>query len=146
MLEKKIADHLMVVLIKSYNISSDWEGKQYLGLDLDWNYEKREVHLSMLTYVDDTLKHFNNKKPRKPQDQTYPYTKPVYGAKAQFSEPDDMSETLSQADKKFIQGVTGMFLYYAQAVDATMLPALGSIASQQVNPTERTMQKSKATA
>ena len=36
-----------------------------------------------------------------------------------------------------------MFLYYAQAVDATMLPALGSIASQQVNPTEHTMQKVK---
>ena len=30
----------MVVLRKSYKISSDWEGKQYLGLDLDWYYEK----------------------------------------------------------------------------------------------------------
>ena len=49
----------MVVLSKSYKISSDWQGKRYLGLDLDWDYEKREVHLSMLTYVDDALKRFN---------------------------------------------------------------------------------------
>ena len=54
-----------------------------------------------------------------------------------------MSEILSQADRKFIQEVTGTFLYYARAVDATMLTALGSIAPQQANPNERTMQKLK---
>ena len=64
----------MVVLSKSYNFSSNREGKQYLGLDLDWNYEKRKVHLSMLTYFDDALKRFNNKKtatvPALPAHQT----------------------------------------------------------------------------
>ena len=54
-----------------------------------------------------------------------------------------MSKILSQADKNFIQEVTGTFLYYDRAVDATMLPALGYIVSQQANPTDRTMQKSK---
>ena len=140
---KEHADHLMVVLSKRYNILSNWEGKRYLGLDLDWDYEKREVNLSMLTYVNNTLKRFNHKKPRKPQNQPYPHTKTVYGAKAQISKPEDMSEILSQAYKKFIQEVTGTFLYYARSVDATMLPALGSIASQQANPTERTMLKAK---
>ena len=43
--EKEHANHLMVVLSKSSNISSDWKGKIYLGLDLDWDDEKREVHL-----------------------------------------------------------------------------------------------------
>ena len=46
---KEHADHLMVLLSKIYKNSNDWEGKGYLGLDLDWDYEKREVHLSMLT-------------------------------------------------------------------------------------------------
>ena len=112
-------------------------------MDLDWDYEKHEVHLSMLTYIDDDLKCFNNEKPRKPQDQPYLHTKTVYRAKTQFSEPEDMSEILSQADKKFIQEVTGTFLYYNRAVDANMLPALGSIASQQANHTESTMKKEK---
>ena len=84
----------------------------------------------MLIYVDNSLKRFNHEKPRKPQDQPYPHTKTAYRVKAQFSDPEDISENLSHADKKFIQEVTGTFLYYAQAVDATALPALGSIASQ----------------
>ena len=46
---KEHADHLMVLLSKIYKNLNDWEGKRYLGLDLDWDYEKREVHLSMLT-------------------------------------------------------------------------------------------------
>ena len=39
--------------------------------------------------------------------------------------------------------VTGAFLYYTQAVDYTILVALGSIATQQSKPTENTMQKVK---
>ena len=50
-------------------ISHYWTGHLYLGLDLDWDYAKREVHLSMLTYVTADLKSFNHSRPRKPQDQ-----------------------------------------------------------------------------
>ena len=50
----------MVGLSKSYKISSDWEGKRYLGLGLDWDHEKRELHLSMLTYIEDSPKRFNH--------------------------------------------------------------------------------------
>ena len=34
-------------------------------------------------------------------------------------------------------------MYYARAVDPTMIAALGPIAAQQANPTEQTMQKFK---
>ena len=93
----------------------------------------------MITYVDNAIRHFNHEKPRKLQHQTYPHTKPVYTAKAQFSEQEDMSEILSQSDKKFIQEVIGKSLYYSWTVDTTMLTSLGSTASQQTNPTVRTM-------
>ena len=43
----------------------------------------------------------------------------------------------------FLQEVTGNFLYYAGAVNPTMLTALGTIAAQKENPTEHTMQKVK---
>ena len=39
--------------------------------------------------------------------------------------------------------MTGTFLYYARAVDATMLVALSAIALEQSAPTERTMKKTK---
>ena len=35
--------------------------------------------------------------------------------------------------------MTGTLLYYARAIDATMLPALVSISTQQAAPTENTM-------
>jgi hypothetical protein len=52
-----------------------------------------------------------------------------------------MSKLLPKEDKKIIQEVIGTFLYYAQCINSTMLAALGSIATQQVNPTENTMKK-----
>jgi hypothetical protein len=43
--------------------------------------------------------------------------------------------------KKFIQEVTGVFLFLAQAVGGTMLTPLSSLASEQASPTELTMEK-----
>jgi hypothetical protein len=55
-------------------------------------------------------------------------------------EPDD-SIPLDKLGKKFIQEVTGVFLYLARAVDSTMLTPLSALASEQAAPTEKTMQK-----
>ena len=89
----------MTVLQENYKIFKDWSGSWYLGLDLDWDYTTRKVHLSMLTYVTATLKRFNHAQPRKPQDQPYPHIKPIYGAKAQYAKDADTSSPLSPADK-----------------------------------------------
>ena len=43
-------------------------------------------------------------------------------------------------DTKFVQAVAGTLLYYARAVDATILTALSVIATEQANPTQRTME------
>jgi hypothetical protein len=50
------------------------------------------------------------------------------------------SPTLDKAGKKFIQEVCGVFLYLAQAVHGGLLPVLSSLASQQANPTEKTIE------
>jgi len=53
---------------------------------------------------------------------------PTYGAKQQFSDP--ITDTiLSPSEKKWIEEVVGVFLYYARAIDSTMLLPIGSIAS-----------------
>ena len=39
--------------------------------------------------------------------------------------------------------VTGTFLFYARAIDSTMLPALSAIASQQNAPTKNTLKRVK---
>ncbi len=63
--------------------------------------------------------------------------------KAQITKSGDILPALPKEGKKFIQEVIGTFLYYAQCVDSTMLTALGSLATQQANPTKNI--KAKAT-
>ena len=80
---KQHLDHLMTVLSSHYTISSDWTGSRYLRIDLDWDYEKREVQLTMLSYVQDALTRFHHYCLHNPQDQPYPHAKVTYGSKAQ---------------------------------------------------------------
>ena len=37
----------MEALRENYTISREWDGTRYSGITLDWDYTKREVHLSM---------------------------------------------------------------------------------------------------
>ena len=79
--------------------------------------------------------------PMKPQNQPHPSVKKTYGAKAQYANPPDKVPALDKVGKRFIQEVTGVFLFLARAVDGTMLTPLSALASEQANPTELTMEK-----
>ena len=48
---KEHADHLINALKQHYTVAEDWEGTKYGGINLDWDYTKRQVHLSMPGYV-----------------------------------------------------------------------------------------------
>ena len=74
-------------------------------------------------------------------DQPNQHAVPVYEANIQYAKEANKSALLNPVDKTFIQQVTGTFLYYARAVDATMLLALSAIASDQAAPMENTMKK-----
>jgi hypothetical protein len=67
----------------------------------------------------------------------------MYGATVQYAKPEDTSQQLLPAKKKFIQEVIGVFLFYGCAVDSTMVTALSAIASTQDKPTEETMARCK---
>ena len=81
-------------------------------MDIDWEYTNRELHLSMLSYVQDALTRFRHAHTRKFQDQPYPYVKPTYGAKEKYETEADPSPLLTPAQKKLVQEVTGTFLSY----------------------------------
>jgi hypothetical protein len=61
------------------------EGKKYIGLTIDWDYENGKVHVSMPGYVSKALKQFDHKTPRKKQDSPYPWNTPKYGEKIQYA-------------------------------------------------------------
>ncbi len=66
-----------------------------------------------------------------------------YGSEAQRPLPPDTSPPLSKDDIKHVQRIIGNILYYAQAVDLTVLMALSTIASKQAKGTQNTVLKTK---
>ncbi len=54
-----------------------------------------------------------------------------YGADAQSPLPADKMRKLTDAEIKQVQKIVGSILYYARAVDMTVLMALSTIASEQ---------------
>ena len=42
----------MSIIPQHYTVTEDWEGKLYIGLTFDWEYDQRRVHKSMPGYVD----------------------------------------------------------------------------------------------
>jgi len=139
---KEHAEHLINAL-GDYEVEIDWEGKKYGGIDLDFDYEKRKVHLSMLGYVPKACKRFQHMLPKTKQDSPYPSVKPNYGAKVQYAKEIDHTRTLNKEEKTFVQQVVGTFLFYGRAIDSTMLMPLSTIASTQAEPTEETLERTK---
>ena len=134
------AEHLLAALRENYTVSPDWDGERYAGMTLDWDYARRQVHLSIPQYCKDALLRFGHKV-RKLNHQPHKHAIPVYGRKIQNAKPVDETPKLDSARQKFVQQVSGTFLYYARAVDPTMLVALSTIASEQSAPTEATLEK-----
>jgi hypothetical protein len=65
-----------------------------------------------------------------------PFTTPIYGTGVQLVAPEDTTPPLSAASATRLREIVGVFLFYAVAVDCTMLVALGRLASSQATPTE----------
>ena len=54
------AQHLVDVLQKFYVVNKDCHGKKYCGINLDWDYDRQEVHLSMAGYFSEALARFHH--------------------------------------------------------------------------------------
>jgi hypothetical protein len=135
------AKHLLQVYNMHYKCSQDWDSMKYLGMDIDWDYKQRKVHVLMLEYVPKTLMRFQHKAPSTPQHQPYSHVKLTYGATRQHAEARNTSELLSKENRTYIQEVIGTFIYYARYMDSSMLPELGMLATQQAMPTKNTKEE-----
>ena len=82
-------------------------------MDINWDYEKLKVHVSMLNYIPEALLRFKHKSQRTPQHQPYLHIKSMYGTTKQYPEQDDKLEPASKEEKTYIHEVIGMFLYYS---------------------------------
>jgi hypothetical protein len=83
------------------------------------------------------LRKFQHDAPKQPQHTPSRYITPVYGAKTQYATKDE-TPSLTAKQCLTIQKETGSVLYYARAVDPTVLMPLDGIATEQTKATEKT--------
>jgi hypothetical protein len=136
---KADADHLFAALHDKYELTKDWTGESYLGLTLKWHYDAGYVDISMPDYVPKALAKFQHPPPKTKQHAPHQWIQPIYGQKVQYANKDT-SPLLDKKDTQRVQSVSGTFLYYARAVDPTILPALNEISNNQATPTKVTGQ------
>jgi hypothetical protein len=133
-------EHLISSIKKNYELTVDWTGNLYCGISLDCDYINRWVDISMPGYIRKKLQEYNHDIPK----QHWPYSpKPKqFGSEAQAPLPTDESPKLDAKGIKRIQQIVGSILYYARAVDMTVLAALGTITIKQTKATQKTKDRS----
>ena len=131
------AQHLLKTLEEHYTVTTDYSGTEFCGLHLEWDYVQRKVRISMPGYVARALQRFAFTSTRK-INTPHKHTVPQYSAKVQMTNPDN-TPPLPATAITTIREIIGVFLYYARAIDNTMLVALGTLGAQQSKGTEATM-------
>ena len=79
--DKADAQHLLTCLEKLYKCTTDWEGKLYLGMNLNWNYTERWMEKSMPGYINKVWTRFYgaNVAPKR-VEAPHVWTAPQYGS------------------------------------------------------------------
>jgi hypothetical protein len=92
-------------------------------------------------YITKKLQEYKHIKSKTIQTCPYSPAPKQFGTEAQRPLDDDTSPRLDKIGIKRVQQIVGSILYYARAVDMTVLMALSMIAIEQTKATEKTMAK-----
>jgi hypothetical protein len=128
---KEHVNHLIWCIKQKYELTKDWTGNLYCGTKLNWDYNARTLDISMPGYIKKLLLQYKHRMLSKLQHCPYAAAPKQYRAKAQAPLPVDILPKLSPDKIKEIQRIIGSILYYARAVNITVLMALSSIAIKQ---------------
>jgi hypothetical protein len=82
---KQHDDRLQSALLKTYELTTDWEAMVYSGMTLKWDYKNRTCKISMPGYVSNLLSKFQHDAPKHPQHVPSRYATPVYSTKTQYA-------------------------------------------------------------
>ena len=100
--QKKDVEHLFTCLRSKYKIKVDWEAKQYIGIHMEWDYNRRTVKLSMKGYVQHALHELEHIKPKQHFLGPSKMTVPDYGQKIQYVKEDMENMVNDLPDVEFI--------------------------------------------
>jgi hypothetical protein len=111
-------------------------------MNIAFNTARTAVTISMPGYVHKMLTRFRPQfldKAHRPAQTPGRYTVPVYGKKSpQLTSVDDAPRLPSESITE-LQAIIGTLLYYARAVDPSLLPISNELASKQTQPTTAVM-------
>jgi hypothetical protein len=95
-------------------------------------------------YIKAALHKYQHPDPARPEHAPHTWNPPIYGAKTQFVNDETTSPPFPKkmsTNYNNLQQLTGMLLYYARAVDTTLIMPINVLASEQSNVTEVTAYK-----
>ena len=118
---------MLKALRTRYTVTTDWTGTLFLGIKLKWNYKAGTVDLSMPGYIKEVLKKFQHPVPPRTEDLPYPAPNTKWEPDSQLTDLKDESKRLDAAEVNRLQKFVGTLLYYALAIDPTIVKALGSL-------------------
>ncbi len=129
--DKADVDHLVSSIKSTYSLTEDWSGNRYCGITLVWDYLRRTVDISMPGYITKKLQEYKHIKSKTIQTCPYSPAPKQFGIKAQRLLENDTSPRLDKNGIKRVQQIVGSILYFARAVNMTVLMALSTIAIEQ---------------
>jgi hypothetical protein len=92
-------------------------------------------------YITRISNRFLHPAPKHPEISPHPWERPNYSNKTQLTAVLDTSPAISSADKLHLQEVQGTLLYYARALDVTILTAITELSTEMATGTVETMSK-----
>ncbi len=131
-------EHLYACLTDMYAVKIEKTGSRFLGFDIAYDMTARTLTMSCPGYLENLLSSVCPEGVRH-QQSPYLYVKPVYGSTAPQVSTVDSTPEATTAEAKLLQRVVGSILYYARAIDHSMLPAVCNLASLQARPTGHTV-------
>lgn len=135
---KADADHFIATLEQHYQLKVDWKASKYLGFTVEFDDLAQTVSLSMPEYVPKMLARFYPDTVLRGAASPAVYTPPDYGNRVQHVAVDN-SPALTPAEIHRLQEMIGSLLFYARAIDNTMLTAVNHVSSDQAKPTQQVL-------
>ena len=99
---EKHAQHLKATIFEHYEITEDWGGTKFKGIDLEWNYfnshKDYACRLSIKNYIRNLLLWLGHIKPTKKQVSSHKHRKINYGANEQYTHTLPPSPALDEKE------------------------------------------------
>ena len=105
------ANHLVSTLKKYYDITVEWKWELFVGIKLEWDYDKCTLDTQIPNFVSKDLHKYQHAEPKIPHHTPAKALPIQYGAKIQVEEKDT-SPPISPARIKRIQDVLGTLAWY----------------------------------